>query len=37
MLPLLGETLLLAAAAYAIGVAIGLFLFRPRKTGYLKD
>lgn len=37
MLPLLAETLLLAAVAYAIGVGIGWFLFRPRKTGYLKD
>lgn len=35
-MPLLAETLILIALAYAIGVGIGwLFFGRPKKTSYL--
>jgi hypothetical protein len=37
-MPLLAETLILIAIAYAIGVGIGwLFYGRPKKTSYLGD
>jgi hypothetical protein len=37
-MPLLLETLILIAIAYAIGVGIGwLFYGRPKKTSYLGD
>ena len=35
-MPLLADTLLLAAAAYLIGFGIGWIVFRPRRTGYLE-
>jgi hypothetical protein len=38
MMPLLAETLILMAIAYALGVGIGwLFFGRPKKTSYLGD
>jgi hypothetical protein len=37
-MPLIAETLMLTAIAYAIGVGIGWLLFgRPKKTTYLGD
>jgi len=37
-MPLLAETLILVAIAYAIGVGLGwLFFGRPKKTSYLGD
>jgi len=37
-MPLVAETLILTAIAYAIGVGIGWLLFgRPKKTSYLGD
>lgn len=35
-MPLLVETLLLAAFAYLVGFGIGWVVFRPRRTGYLE-
>ena len=35
-MPLLAETLLLAALAYLAGFGIGWAVFRPRRTGYLE-
>ena len=38
MMPLVAETLILAALSYAIGVGIGWLLFgRPRKTSFLGE
>jgi hypothetical protein len=38
MMPLIAETLILAAIFYAIGVGIGwLFFGRPRRSSYLGD
>ena len=34
-MPLLAETLLLVAGAYALGLAIGRLLFRPRREHFL--
>ena len=36
-MPLLVETLLLAAAAWAAGLGIGWVLFRPKRRGFLGD
>lgn len=36
MMPLLAESLLLAAGAYLIGLGLGWAIFRPRRTGYLE-
>ena len=35
-MPLLAETLALAAGAYLVGVGIGWVIFRPKRTGYLE-
>ena len=35
-MPLLAETLLLAAVAYLVGLGLGWLIFRPRRTGYLE-
>ena len=34
-MPLLAETLLLAAAAYLVGLGLGWLLFRPKRQGFL--
>ena len=36
-MPLLAETLLLAAAAYLAGFGIGWIVFRPKRRGFLGD